>query len=111
MAFKYVFHTTIVCSACRCLTKPKHVADYKVLIKLCLDLFFYTFINSACFMFTSYDLFVTLREEHRLGVFESGMLRKVFGYQSGELTGDWRRLHGEKLHYFMLSLCILLHCL
>ena len=26
----------------------------------------------------------------------------------GGLTGDWRRLHGEKLHDFMLSLCILL---
>ena len=30
------------------------------------------------------------------------------GYQRGELTGDWRRLRGEKLHDFMLSLYILL---
>ena len=60
------------------------------------------------FVHHTFCLSVTLREEHRLGVFEIGMLRKVFGYQRGELTGDWRRLHDEKLHDFMLSLCVLL---
>jgi hypothetical protein len=40
-------------------------------------------------------LSVTLREEHRVGVLKSGMLGKEFWYQRGELTGDWRRLHGE----------------
>jgi hypothetical protein len=53
-------------------------------------------------------LSVTLREEHRVGFVKSGMLRKVLGIGGGELTGDWRRLHGEELHDFILSLCILL---
>ena len=47
----------------------KHVIDDKLLIKLCLDLFIYTFIYSTCFMCTLYDLFVTFMEEHRVGVF------------------------------------------
>jgi hypothetical protein len=33
------FHTTIAYSAWKWLTKPKHVADDKLLIKLCLDFF------------------------------------------------------------------------
>ena len=39
---------------------------------------------------------VTLREEHRLWVFEKKVLRKVFGPRRDELTGEWRRLHNEK---------------
>jgi hypothetical protein len=53
-------------------------------------------------------LSLTLREEHRLGAFESGMLRKIFDHQKGEVTGDWKRLRDEKLHVCILSLCILL---
>jgi hypothetical protein len=30
------------------------------------------------------------------------MLRKVLGYQRGQLMGDWRRLHGEELHAFVI---------
>jgi hypothetical protein len=39
--------------------------------------------------------FLTLRKEHRLGVFESRMLRQIFGLQSEEVAGGWRRLHDE----------------
>ena len=38
-------HTTIVCTTCRWLTNPKHDADDKLLIQLCIDLFFYSFID------------------------------------------------------------------
>jgi hypothetical protein len=41
---------------------------------------------------------VTLREEHRLRVFESGVLRRIFGPKRGEVTGGWRKLHNEELH-------------
>ena len=47
----------------------KHVTNGKLLIKLCLELFVYTFIYSACFMCALYDLFVTFVEEPRVGVF------------------------------------------
>jgi hypothetical protein len=39
-----------------------------------------------------------LREEHRLRVFESRVLRRIFGPKRDELTGEWRRLHNEELN-------------
>jgi hypothetical protein len=33
---------------------------------------------------------LTLREEHRLRVFEIRVLRRIFGQRRGEVTGDWR---------------------
>jgi hypothetical protein len=39
--------------------------------------------------------FLTLREEHRLRVFENRVLRRIFGPNRDELTGDWRKLHDE----------------
>ena len=41
---------------------------------------------------------LTLREEHRLRVFENRVLGKVFGPETDEVTGEWRRLHDEELH-------------
>jgi hypothetical protein len=41
---------------------------------------------------------LTLREEHRLRVFENRMLRRIFGQMRDEVTGDWRKLHNEELH-------------
>jgi hypothetical protein len=41
---------------------------------------------------------LTLREEHRLRVFENRVLRRIFGPRRDEVTGDWRKLHNEELH-------------
>jgi hypothetical protein len=41
---------------------------------------------------------LTLREEHRLRVFENRTLRKIFGPKRDEVTGEWRKLHDEELH-------------
>jgi len=38
-----------------------------------------------------------LREERRLRVFESRVLRRVFGPKRDEVTGEWRKLHNEEL--------------
>jgi hypothetical protein len=40
---------------------------------------------------------LTLKEEHRLRVFENRMLWKIFGPKRDEMTGDWRKLHNEEL--------------
>jgi hypothetical protein len=40
----------------------------------------------------------TLREEHRLRVFENRVLRRIFGPKRDEVTGGWRKLHNEELH-------------
>jgi hypothetical protein len=36
---------------------------------------------------------LTLRKVHRLSVFENRVLRKIFGPESDEVTGGWRKLH------------------
>jgi hypothetical protein len=41
---------------------------------------------------------LTLREEHRLRVFENRVLRRIFGSKMDEVTGEWRRLHNEELY-------------
>jgi hypothetical protein len=41
---------------------------------------------------------LTLREEHRLKVFENRILRRIFGPNGDEVTGGWRKLHNEELH-------------
>jgi hypothetical protein len=40
---------------------------------------------------------LTLREEHRLRVFENRVLRRIFGPKKNEVTGEWRKLHNEEL--------------
>jgi hypothetical protein len=40
---------------------------------------------------------LTLREEHRLRVFENKVLRRIFGPKRDEVTGGWRKLHNEEL--------------
>jgi hypothetical protein len=36
---------------------------------------------------------LTLREEHRLRVFENRVLRRIFGLKRDKVTGGWRKLH------------------
>jgi hypothetical protein len=36
--------------------------------------------------------------EHRLKVFKNRVLRKIFGPNRDDVTGEWRRLQSEKLH-------------
>jgi hypothetical protein len=40
---------------------------------------------------------LTLKEQHRLRVFENWMLGTL-GPKRDELTGDWRKLHNEEPH-------------
>jgi hypothetical protein len=41
---------------------------------------------------------LTLREEHRLRVFENRVLRRIFGPKEDEVTGEWRKLLNKELH-------------
>jgi hypothetical protein len=38
----------------------------------------------------------TLREEHRLRMFEDWVLRRTFGPKRDEVTGELRKLHNEE---------------
>jgi hypothetical protein len=67
------------------LSKNVKVKIYKTII---LPVVLYGFETSS----------LTLREEHRLKVFENRVLRRIFGPKRDELTGEWRKLHNEELH-------------
>jgi hypothetical protein len=41
---------------------------------------------------------LTLREKHRLRMFENRVLRRMFGFKAVEVTRERRNLHGEELH-------------
>jgi hypothetical protein len=46
---------------------------------------------------------LTLREEHRLRVFENRVLRKIFGLKRDEGKGGCGKLHNEELRNFYPS--------
>jgi hypothetical protein len=41
---------------------------------------------------------LTLREEHRLRVFENRVLRRIFASKRDEVIEEWRKLHSGELH-------------
>ena len=41
---------------------------------------------------------LTLREECGLGVFENGVLKRIFVPKRDEVTRKWRKLHNEELN-------------
>jgi hypothetical protein len=42
--------------------------------------------------------FLTLREEHRLRVFENRVLWRIFALKREQVAGGWRKLHNGELH-------------
>jgi hypothetical protein len=47
--------------------------------------------------------YLTLREDHRLGLFENRVLRRIFGPKRNEVTREWRKLHNEEFHDLCFS--------
>jgi hypothetical protein len=47
---------------------------------------------------------LTLREEHRLRVFENRVLRRIFGPRRDEVAEEWRKLYNEELHILYSSI-------
>jgi hypothetical protein len=46
---------------------------------------------------------LTLRQEHRLRVFENRVLRRIFGPKRDEITGKCRKLHNAELYILYSS--------
>jgi hypothetical protein len=46
---------------------------------------------------------LTLREEHRLRVFEKRILRRIFGPKRDDVTGEWGKLHNAEFHILCSS--------
>ena len=53
-------------------------------------------------------MYFTLREEHRPRVSENRVLRTIFGPGTGQVTGEWRKLHNVELNDLYCSLNIVL---
>jgi hypothetical protein len=51
---------------------------------------------------------LTLREEHRLRVFENRVLKRIFGLKTNEVMAGWRKLHNEELHNLYSSPSIII---
>jgi hypothetical protein len=43
---------------------------------------------------------LALRDDHRLGMFENRVLRRIFGPKRNEVMGEWRKLLNGELHNF-----------
>jgi hypothetical protein len=63
----------------------------------------YKTINLPVVLYGCEPWSLTLREEHRLRVFENRVLWGIFGSKRDEVTGEWRKMHNEELHNFNLS--------
>jgi hypothetical protein len=55
-----------------------------------------SYIHDFCIVNLFY--YISGREEHRLRVFENGVLRGIFGPKRDEVTGEWRKLLSGELH-------------
>jgi hypothetical protein len=60
-----------------------------------------TILPVVLYRFETWSL--TLREEHRLRVFENMVLRRIFGLKRDKVAGEWRMLHNEELHILYSS--------
>jgi hypothetical protein len=51
---------------------------------------------------------LTVREEHKLRVFENRVSRRIFVPKRDGVTGGWRKLHNEELHNLYSSPSIII---
>jgi hypothetical protein len=51
---------------------------------------------------------LTVREEHKLRVFENRVLRRIFGPKRDGVTEGWRKLHNEELYKLYSSPSIII---
>jgi hypothetical protein len=54
--------------------------------------------NSPSFLYGCETWSLTLREEHKLRVFENRVLTRIFGQKRGEVTRKLGKLHSEELN-------------
>jgi hypothetical protein len=54
--------------------------------------------SMAVVMYGCDTLFLILGEEHKLRVFENGVLRKIRRFRKDKVIGEWRILHNEGLY-------------
>jgi hypothetical protein len=80
------------------LEKKLQILEKPVYNNINLKVFFNVSIILSVVLYGCETWSLTLREEHRLRVFENRVLRRIFGPKRDEVTGEWRKLHNEELH-------------
>jgi hypothetical protein len=80
---------------------PFHLRSKNVKIRI------YKIIILAVVLYGCEIWSLTLREEHRLRVFEDRVLSRIFGLKRDEVTGGWGKLHNEKFCDLYSSLSII----
>ena len=63
-----------------------------------LNIRIYRPINLPVVLYGCETWMLTLREEHRLRVFENRVLKRIFGPKRDKVTREWRKLHNEELN-------------
>jgi hypothetical protein len=83
---------------------PSHLLSRNVKVKM------YKTIILPVVLYGCETWSLTLREEHRLRVFENRVLRSMFGSNNkrDEVRGEWRKLHNEEFHILYSSPNIIL---
>ena len=76
----------------------KFKINFRVLLFKNTQIEIYRTVILPIFLYGCETWSVTLRVEHRLRVLEKWVLRRIFGPQRDEVTGQWRRLHNEGLY-------------
>jgi hypothetical protein len=79
------YHSAQNLLSSRQLSKSVKVRIYKIII--------FPVVLYGCETWT-----LTVREEHKLRVFENRVLRRIFGLKRNEMMGGWRKLHNDELH-------------
>jgi hypothetical protein len=55
-------------------------------------------LRNRKFQYTVFEWSLTLKDNHRLRVFDNRALRSIFGPKRDEVTREWRKLHNEELN-------------
>jgi hypothetical protein len=85
-----------LCSGNACYYSVQNLLSSRLLSKnLKIGIYKTTILPVVLYEYETWSL--SLREEHRLKVFENRLLMKIFGPERDEVTGEWRKLHNEEL--------------
>jgi hypothetical protein len=76
----------------------KHENDYRNNYNCYVNFVYLLFSKTSLLVLYGCETWsLTLREKHRLKIFENRLLRRIFGPKSEE-DGSWRKLYNDELH-------------
>jgi hypothetical protein len=81
-----------------CYHSVQNLLSSRLLYKNRKNRVYKTVVFVTCCLYGCQTWSLTLSEEQRLRVFKNRVLRRIFGPERDEATGEWRRLHNEELN-------------